>query len=117
MKKTNFTRKDMLEMIKDFQEFADERFGKENLEDLIPSPRNIKAYDTTHITKDIITKFTKFFEKYKEPPFPKFVPEYVYTKEEFIIIKNNFEGNDYFKYRPIAGFEEMFAMEIYIGEE
>ena len=113
----NFKREDMMQMYRDFAEYEKERGFKQEevIEDTVPAPRKVKEYDYTHVTKSIIANFKKTFEKYKEPPFPKTIhSEYVYSENELNIIMAEFQGNPYLKHRPIKGFEDIFAVEIYV---
>lgn len=113
---SNFRREDLMQMKMEFAEYEKERgFKQEDIENDIPAPRRVKEYDYTHVTKSIIANFKKTFEKYKEPPFPKTIhSEYVYSENELNIIMAEFQGNPYLKHRPIKGFEDIFAVEIYV---
>ena len=113
---SNFRKEDLMQMTLEFAEYERERgFKQEEIEDDVPAPRRVKEYDYTHVTKSIIANFKKTFEKYKEPPFPKTIhSEYVYSERELNIIMAEFQGNPYLKHRPVDGFEDMFAVEIYV---
>lgn len=108
-----FNRKDLQEMKKEFEEFAQDRgfLPIDNEEPETPVDRNLKEFN---FETAIVEPMIKYFSKYNCPPFPKKLnTEYVYSKAllDYIVEKSN---NPYLEYEPID-LDGMFCVAIFIN--